>query len=64
LSRRENWYYNNIRLECVFGFAYVDMHFSNTLSLYKIAQQSAMKAEKVCVALLHSSLSLSNINKW
>ena len=42
LSRREIWYYNDIRLECVSGFTYVGMYFSSTLSLIKMTEQSIM----------------------
>ena len=37
LSRKEKWFYKNKQLECVSGFSYVGMYFSNTLSLYKMA---------------------------
>jgi len=42
LSRRKKLYYYDIRLECFSGFTYVGMYFSNTLSLYKMAEQSAV----------------------
>ena len=54
LSRNEKKYFNGNELECVNGFNYVGIYFSNRLSLYKMADSMAVKAKKVLVYILNS----------
>jgi hypothetical protein len=35
----EKWYLNNLLLECVQGFNYVGVHFSSSLSMFKMAEK-------------------------
>lgn len=62
LARREKWLYNNAKLESVSGFTYVGMYFSSTLSLYKMAEENAIKAKKALIVLLISILPLASLN--
>ena len=51
LSQREKWKYKNKQIECVNGFTYVGIFFTNRLSLYKMADAMAIKARKVLAQL-------------
>ena len=47
LARRERWTYNGTVIDVVTSFAYVGVHFTNRLSLYKMAENVSTKAENV-----------------
>jgi len=50
----EKWYYNNALLECVQGFNYVGVHFSSSLSMFKMAENMSCKAKRVIISMLSS----------
>ena len=54
LAGREKWTYNSSRLDIVNGFTYVGIHFSNRLSMYKMAETMSTKAKKVLICILTS----------
>jgi len=59
LASREKWTYNSSRLDIVNGFTYVGIHFSNRLSMYKMAETMSSKAKKVLICILTSFQHLS-----
>ena len=62
LSHREKWFYNGSQLDCVSGFSYVGVYFTQTLSMYKMAEQNALKGRKVLNILLKNLLTLPNLS--
>lgn len=62
MSRKEKWYYNNRQLECVSGFNYVGLYYTPTMSMYKMAEFSAVKAKKVLNFLLGNILNAPGLN--
>lgn len=54
LSRHEKWVYNGYNVQTVNGFSYVGLFYSSKLSIYKMAEHSAIKAKRVLISLLSS----------
>ena len=54
LSRKESWTYNGEHIEVLSSFSYVGINFTNTLSMYKMSENAALKAKKVLNFLFQS----------
>ena len=61
LSKKEHWSFNGKAVEVVSSFSYVGIHFTNRLSLFKMAEMSSVKAKKVLMYIFSSFVKLPYI---